>query len=167
MKIVNLASFIVNEWGYVRKRGSTNGWHNVTCRKSRSNQNKDGDRIIIPAGQWALAMKSITLRCKHVCGIFDSPEFRKCVSSKSKNKQTKNTSSRHANFLWIRDILTWYFLKMSFIDISAQSAPIKHNQPLRNFGCLTSTLHCGLMLHFIQRRQHLLPRCERCWPGVD
>lgn len=99
-----------NEWGYVRKRGSTNGRHNVTCRKSPSNQNKDGDRIIIPAGQRALAMKNIALRCKRVCGIFDLPKFSKCVSSKSKNKQTqKNTSSRHANILWIRDILRWYF----------------------------------------------------------
>lgn len=58
-------------------------------RKSRSNQNKDGDRIIIPAGQRALAMKNIALRCKHVCGIFDLPKFSKCVSSKSKNKQTQ------------------------------------------------------------------------------
>lgn len=74
------------------------GRHNLTCRKTCSSQKKDKE-IIIPAGQRPVAMKNDAQRCKRVCGIFDQPEFSKCVSCLSKNEQTNKKRLKQAKRL--------------------------------------------------------------------
>lgn len=50
-------------------------WTRLAERGRRSSQNKEGNRIIIPAGQRPAAMRNGALRCKRVGGISDSAEF--------------------------------------------------------------------------------------------
>lgn len=133
---------------------STIGW-NMTCRMSHSKQNEDGE-IIIPAGQRPAAMKNGALRCKRVCGIFDWPEFSKCAPGKSKNEQTNKLTKKPQTS------------KQTFYELwTPCKSPTLQQLDCANLVACFSTVHCGLMLHFIQPHQHLLSApwevLTRCW----